>query len=141
MLNIYVGKENLPKNIIFVFDVEAAFPLVSVTGDELQRKVLSDVEKGTYLNSKRFVDRFGGQLYYSDMSTGSKAVMAVAALTDKIINCDECGENALRLMSLIDEGNIYLSQRSIGLPWCRDCKVSYNGKVFERISLLNDYEW
>lgn len=141
MLNIYVGKDNLPRDKQFIFDVESIFPGVTITGTNVQRYVISDIEKGEYVDNKRFKDRFGGLLYYTDMSTGSKAIMVVDFFKDYIINCDECGENALGLMSLLDAGNVFLSRRSIGLPWIRDCEVCYNGKCFPRISLLNDWEW
>lgn len=138
MLNIYVGKENLPKDKPFIFDVESAIVLVNITDNEYYRRVLCDVEKGRYFDEKKFVDRFDGQLYYTDMSTGAKAAIEIYGLEDKIINCDECGENALRVMSYAGKGNIYLSRRTIALPWSVDCPIYYNGKYYERISLLND---
>lgn len=139
MLHLYMGEENLPKDIPVIWNVEAAIPLVVFSGTPFQREVLREVEHGEYYDSTRFVDRFGGLLYYTDMSTGSKAVMEVEAIKDRVINCNECGENALCMLSHLTEGHVFLSGRDIGLQWDIDCPIDCNGRVWERISLLNDF--
>lgn len=138
MLNIYIGEENLPKDMLLVTDADAAFGAVDMCGTEFQRRVLHTVELGEYYDTKRFIDRFGCQLHYTNMSTGSKTLMLVEALPDRIISCDECGENALGMLTYLSSGNIFLPRRSIALPWEVDCAVTCNGRVWERISLLND---
>ena len=137
MLNIYIGKENLPKDKALINDADAAIMLVTVIGTDFQRLVLERVEHGVYKDQRVFTDRFGNNLYYTDMSTGAKALMLVDALHDKVINCAECGENALSMLSHLTAGNVYLPNRTIALPWEVDCPVQCYGRTWERISLLN----
>lgn len=139
MLNIYIGRDNLPKDKQFIFDIEDVIYLVKITGTEFQRMVLRRVEHGDYYNNELFKDRFGGLLYYNEMSTGSKALFEVESLRDCVINCSECGENALRLLSNLRHGNVFLNDRNEALQWDIDCEVSCNGRVWSKISLLNDY--
>ncbi len=138
VLNIYIGKENLPKDKRLIFNPDNAIPLVIITGSQFQREVISIIEKGSYYDNKMFTDRFGGNLYYTSMSTGSKALFEVDFLTDYVINCVECGENALELLTHLDHGNVYLEYRDIDLPWDIDCPVCYNGIELPSISCMND---
>lgn len=139
MLHLYIGKENLPKDIDVIWDVDAAILLVDFSGTDFQRRVLSYVEQGAYHDKSRFTDRFGGLVYYSDLSTGSKAVIEVEGIKDRVINCTECGKNALRMLSHLTDGYVFLSGRRSALQWDIDCPVECNGRVWERISLLNDF--
>lgn len=139
MLNIYIGKESLPEDKKFIFDVESVFLLVKITGSDFQRKVIEEIEHGSYYDNKRFKDRFGGLLYYSNMSTGSKALFEAEYLINDIINISECGENALRMLSYLNNGNVYFDRRDFALPWDIDYPVTCNGRYWERVTLLNDY--
>ncbi len=139
MLNIYTSMDSLPKDRKFIFDVDPVINAVKITGNEFQRMVIERIEKGSYHNNAMFKDRFGGLLYYNSMSIGSKALFVVEYYSDWVINCTECGENALRLLSYLKEGNIFISNRMNPLPWDVDYPVTFNGRVWERVSLLNDY--
>lgn len=137
-INIYIGSENLPKDKVLVFDVEAAILAVKITGNAFQKKVLREVEKGKYKDGKFFIDRFGGQLYYTEMSTGSKALFELEGLPDKIINGAEMGFNALRLVTDIPECSIYFKQRDEALPFYgAKANLYLNGELYEDYSWLN----
>ncbi len=139
MLEFYIGEENLPKDVPFIFDVEAAFPLVSMTGTDLQRKIISDVDKGEYRDERTYIDRFGCPLPYMCLSTGSKALLLLDSKKDKIINMSECGDDCLVLLSYISDGKLYFNCRLSGIPWDVDYPVMCNGKMWERISHLNGW--
>lgn len=139
MINIYTSLDNLPKDKKFIFDTDAILPLVNITGSEFQRKVLREIESGEYHDDKRFKDRFGGLLYYTDMSTGSKALFVADCFKERIINFSECGENVIRLISYIDNCNIYIKDRQRPLPWDIDYSVNFDGRYWDRVALLNDY--
>ncbi len=138
MINLYIGKENLPKDKHFIFDVDSAISLVNCSGTLFQRKVLEIVEKGSYYDSKVFTDRFGYNLYYDCMSSGSKALFELEGLDD-VVNCDECGPNALKMVSLLKTCDFYLSFRQIELPYYYDAPIVCNGRYYESISTLNWY--
>ncbi len=138
MLNIYIGKENLPKDKKLIFDVDKAIMSVIISGTDFQRMVIENVEQGSYKDESMFIDRFGGALYYTNMSSGSKALLEVDYLKDFVVNCAECGENALAYLSYIDEGNVYLPRRDIALPWLVRKPVFCFGKEWKGIDHLND---
>lgn len=138
MLHIYIGKENLPKDMFLIIDADAAFGLVDMSGTDFQKRVIRGIDGGSYGDQSTFVDRFGRSLYYTHMSTGAKALCLLESTRDKIVNFSECGENALRLLSYLDEGHIYLDGRESALPWDVDYAVVCNGRHWDRVSLLND---
>lgn len=90
MLKILVrGIDEIPTNTIE--DAEMAFDLITLTGDEVDRKLIHEVEGGRYLTPTEFIDRFGYKLPYSCMSTGCKAALAVHHTPNTPINCTEVG--------------------------------------------------
>lgn len=137
-INVYIGKENLPKEKVLIFDVEAAILAVKITGNTFQRKVLTEIEKGEYKDERVFTDRFGNHLYYTEVSAGSKALFELEGLPDRIVNGAEMGFNALRLVAEIPECSIYFAQRREVLPFRRAKTELYlNGKHYEDCELLN----
>lgn len=139
MINLYIGKENLPKDRKFIFNVEPYFYNVPFTGTRVQREAIRLVERGQYLDGRHFVDRFGGRVSLSELCTGVKAIFELEGLPDFVVNCSECGDNALALISLIDNCHAFLDYWAVGLPWKQDSPIICNGKYWERISLLNDW--
>lgn len=140
MISIYTNLDTLPKDKKFIFDADAAILSVEIIGNEFQRRILNKIEHGEYYDSSRFIDRFGISLYYDSMSTGSKALFLIDFYKDSaIINCTECGENALRMLSYINEGNIFIDNRLNPLPWDIDYPVVFNDREWSHVSLLNDY--
>lgn len=137
-INVYIGKENLPKEKVLVFDVEAAILAVRVIGSAFQRKVLAELEQGEYKDGRVFIDRFGNHLYYTEMSAGSKALFELEGLPDKVVNGAEMGFNALRFVAEIPECSIYFAQRDEALPFHGTKTELYlNGKLYKDCSLLN----
>ena len=142
MLNIYIGKENLPADKKFINDVEAVFLNVDMYGSIFQKNVIEVIDKGRYLDKSKYIDRFGNHLYLSDLSTGSKALLLTEAFPDMIINFDEVGLNAISLLSGIGEGNIFFSSRSDSILYNKD--VTLNGlgiTVYELNSLIKGGEF
>ncbi len=72
-----------------------------------------------------------------DSLIGSKVLFAAEYFKNRVINLSECGENALRMLSYLNDGNVYLRSRFIELPWEIDHPIVCNGKKWERVSLLN----
>lgn len=110
-----------------------------MNGSTFQRRIIKEVEKGEYVNEKFFRDRFGGMLYYTELSTGVKAMLEMEAFPDAVINCAEVGNNALQYFSLLDEGSIYFHSRNTSIDWLQDIPVCMNGRMFSHVSLLNDF--
>jgi len=137
-INVYIGKESLPKEKVLIFDVEAAILAVNITGNAFQRRVLAEIEQGEYKDEKVFNDRFGNHLYYTEMSAGSKALFELEGLPDRIINGAEMGFNALHLVAEISECSIYFAQRDTALPFhSAKTDLYLNGKLYKDCGLLN----
>lgn len=139
MLHLYIGKENLPKDMPYIDDPDAVFLTVKITGNEFQRRVLSEVEHGEYCDSRRFTDRFGGQLYYDNLSSGTKALFVVEYYNDRVINCIDCGENALAYITCLKNGNVYLPSRTIEIPVIDLNPVYCYGKEWKDMNELNSF--
>lgn len=137
MLEFYIGKENLPKDIPFIYDVESAFPFVIIRGSDFQKRVISEIDNGSYNNNKTFIDRFGLPLRYDCLSTGSKAILLLDSKKDAIINMTECGDNVLGLLEYIEDGKLFFSDRSFEIPFNKDYGVVCNGKRLKGVSQIN----
>lgn len=146
MLTLYdadrLNRTKLDK--LIVENVEEAFFEFQVQDDETTRKLIEEIEKGKYYNEERFIDRFGAQVYLTELSTGCKAALCVHYLTDRIIDLKECGINARdAILFYCKEGNaiFYDSGLTINDFMREESKVDIciNGKIFHKISEFNDY--
>lgn len=108
------------KNI--VFDAEYEFMGLSLTGTDTDNSIINYIEQGKYYDDTSFIDRFGVKCYYDCMSTGCKAALLVANRPDKVVNCIECGSNALEAI----------------IKYCKDGTiVTYDDDVFGEIHIGN----
>lgn len=94
-MNIYIGKENLPKDAKFLFNVEQFFPQVLIADCEFNREVIRVIDGSEYVSTTMFKDRFGGGLRKSCLSTSCKILITLYQCPDIIVNCAEIGVNAL----------------------------------------------
>lgn len=121
----------------FIFDVDSAFQSISITGSDFQKMVIKEIDGGSYCNNRTFVDRFGDQLKYENLSTGSKALILLDIKKDTIINFTECGDNALMLLQYIDSGKLFFEDRDTEIPFDKEYNVLYNGNDQKGVSQLN----
>ena len=49
-LNIYIGRENIPKDKILVYDVEDYFGTVKVKDTLINREIIEIIEQGEYIS-------------------------------------------------------------------------------------------
>lgn len=109
-LCIYVGKNNLPKNKKFIFDVEAEFFRYGIKDCRLSKEIIKEIDNGKYINESTFLDRFGVSLYTDYLSTSSKALLLLISCKDKVLNFDEVGDNAIKYaLTHFNSGNIFIS--------------------------------
>ena len=112
MLSIYIEDFLLPPSeMTYIVDVEEGFTRIigGIPDTETNRKLLSAIDLGTYYDSQYFLDRFGCKQAFSNISTGCKAALCVANLTDCVISTIECGDNAITaILQHCTEGNIIL---------------------------------
>ncbi len=107
MLNIYVGEQNIPENMVIVRDNESGFLDTVLEDTEIVRSILNNVEHAVYCDEASFIDRFGYKLYSEFLSTSTKTLLNVNYQTDKIFYGGEMGTSALRELLRLEQGNVY----------------------------------
>lgn len=101
----------------FIVDVHRAFMSVRLTGTKEEREIIRVIEKGEYLDSMSFKDRFGFKLPIEALSSGSRAALCVLNFPDKVIDTRECGLNALgAIMNICNKGSIVVRDAQIKFP-------------------------
>lgn len=105
-------------------DVEFEFKGIEITGTNTDRNIIKYIEDGEYLSKTAFIDRFGAKCYYDCMSTGCKAALLVANRPDKVVNCIECGSNALEAIIL----------------YCKDGEILVYGSTLDNVHLARNKE-
>lgn len=109
MLHLYFEDEKVRPDIELIEDVELQFNEIDLTGSDVEKAILFDIDKAQYNGKGTIIDRFGNRLYKSELSTGSKAALIVLRHPDKLINTIECGLNALSTIIVnCNTGNILL---------------------------------
>lgn len=137
MINIYIGKENLPKGVKVIYNPDSVLLAVPFTGSDFQKFIIKEVDKGEYVDSSQFKDRFGVNLYLTSLSTGSKAMLELDAFPDKVVCCDEVGDNAFRYVSRLKSCNVFFSKRCRGIHFESNVPVYLNGEYVKSEGILN----
>lgn len=137
-MNIYIGKENLPKDAKFLFDVEQFFPQVLIADCEFNREVIRVIDGGEYVSTTMFKDRFGGGLRKSCLSTSCKTLITLYQCPDIIVNCAEIGVNALDYVVKCPNANAYFPNSDFDIQTKLTCTVFVNGKECKDLLTLNN---
>lgn len=132
-IRIYTGN-NRPTNLEFVFDVDSYCNGLRIRDNELNRKILTEVEKGSYLSEDIFTDRFGRGLYVSCLSTSSKILITLNQNSNVLINCSEIGLNALDLILECSNCNVYFNYN------CLEFKSELRQEVYVNDVLCKDVD-
>ena len=123
-------------------DIEKEFKMIRLSGKDIEKALIKQIEDGTWNDSKSFIDRFGFKLHNSELSTGCKAALVVAN-TDKLVNLRECGLNALdHIISLCKSGNIEVVDTGVTFRTIdinKDIDVELDGYRFSNTDRLNHY--
>ena len=104
-LNIITNIKKVDKNR-FIDDVEMIDCIIQ--DNEYCRKVISEIDQGSYLGYAEFLDRFGYKLYSDSLSTTSKAYLCLDRFSDKIINFIQVGRGSGDLLLMKSQGAIYI---------------------------------
>jgi hypothetical protein len=128
-----------------LMDINKEFSKIEIHDSKLNRKIIKEIEQGEYFDTERFIDRFKIGVRLKDMSTGCKAALLVAN-TDKEIDTQECGENALySILNLCNTGSIVVRdlERTFWYdendPESQKMDAEFNGRHFTSIPEFNDY--
>lgn len=128
-----------------IWNVEEAFSNVKLTGSDVERQIIADIEEGEYINNSSFKNRHGITLSRLYLSTGCKAVLVAIHNPNKIISTLECGKNALgAIITYCKEGHIIMYNDSFRIPYpnakfIEEIDVECEGHRFTKFTDFNDY--
>ena len=111
-LTVYTKKSEFSKED-FILDVSSSFSRCSFSGSDFCKRVVSEIDKGTYLDDVSFIDRFGYRLYSKFLSTTSKALICLDEFPEKVVNFCEVGNAVGSFILGKTEGRIYIPEGRI----------------------------
>lgn len=139
MLNIF-DEWDIPENIKVVKSNDAFFNVNTIIDNsELSQKVLANIDKAKRVSDVSFYGRSKefGALDKSCLSTGTKTLLNVIQYPNICFSMVEMGMNAIAMLPLIKEGNLYTDNKVLLLNLSFDndnCNICYRGKVFTKFS-------
>ena len=144
MLELYFREDN-PKLVSSIIrDVEFEFGRVEIKDTPEIRELIKTIEGGEYVDSTKFIDRFGFTLSTMDLSTGCKAAILVALFPNKVVDFIECGVNAFNAaVEIVRNGKILYHEPNVSIGYSKKnedkikCKV--DSYIFTSIDRLNEY--
>ena len=83
------------------------------SGSDFCKRVVSGIDRGTYLNSTSFIDRFGYKLYSKFLSTTSKALICLDEFPDRVVNFCEVGNDVGNYILEKTKGRVYIPEGRI----------------------------
>lgn len=93
MLRVYFEEFMEHKYDKIIDDVDVAFAVLNVTGSDVDKALLRDIEQAEYLSNGEVFDRFGFKIRMDDISSGCKAALLIANQS-RPVDITECGLNA-----------------------------------------------
>ena len=122
------------------FDVNLEFTKLKIEPSLKNKKIVTDIEHGTLIDSFTFIDRFGYKQRLNNMSTGCKAVLCMIN-SENFVNFIECGENVINyVINYCNEGKMVLFDRNIRFEkYTSNIDVLLDGYRFKTIERLNYY--
>lgn len=116
-----------------IIDIDAAFSQLIVHVDEKIKRMVKVIDQGELIDSNRFVDRFGVNLYLSELSTGCKAAICTYFHPEAIVDLQECGLNARdAIFNYCENGKILLHDFGVTVNSenSRKTPILYAGRRF-----------
>ncbi|MEE1442296.1 MAG: hypothetical protein UGF43_01550 [Blautia sp.] len=111
-LIVYTKKSQFSKED-FILDVNSSFKGCNFSGSDFCKRVVSGIDRGTYLNSTSFIDRFGYKLYSKFLSTTSKALICLDEFPDRVVNFCEVGNDVGNYILEKTKGRVYIPEGRI----------------------------
>lgn len=132
-LNVYSNKEDIPTGMLYVdCNDDYFFGNTALRDDKFTREVIEIVDKATYLSEDTFLSRVKkwGALFKDNLSTGCKTLLNIQQHPDVCFNVAECGNNVLRLLPVINKGNVFWEIPVVILDEDCECDIVYKNKHF-----------
>lgn len=130
-LNIYTDRKFVPSDMEIIDISDTYFNVfTNLLDDEFVNTVLREIDKAKYNSELTYISRVPevGALNKITLSTGTKTLLNIVSHPDMCFNVVECGDNALRLLAKITEGNILWEDPFLIYAEYKDCDILVNGK-------------
>lgn len=137
MLNVYIGRANLPEGKDLIYDVEKFFGVTKLLDCDFVKSVLEKVEQGRYMSEYAFYDRFGYGMKSNCLSTGSKILICTFMYPEYVINATELGDNGISLLHECTNGSVLFTRSSIEFSSVPESGICLNGMVYKDLWELN----
>lgn len=142
MLTIYLGKT--PEKVIRSNDGWFSEYLGQVDfTDPIVKQTMLDIDRANYINHNYMTTKFSkvGAVRVDELSTGCKTIINIHTFPDKIFTIDECGNNAIKKILSLSNGNVTLTFpryiSSIINPIKLIVSIEGNNKIITTIQELN----
>lgn len=107
MLNYYTDKKYVPKDMDVVSRNNAYFGITNISDTEEVKRVLKEIENAEYISAALYKsDLVGGAVSVQHLSTGCKTALNVLSSPEKCFNLISCGDNAIRSILKMRNGNV-----------------------------------
>ena len=127
----------------FVFDADSFFDVYGyIPNNDKVREILSKIDKASYLDENKFIDRNGVTLYKDCLSTSSKILIGMLIFPDKVFYGDELGDNAEILLTELPHGQICYSRipyEMFSTPGNDKISVEIDNTEYTSLCELNEY--
>lgn len=141
-LNIYLHKEDIPKNITLYDNNDLFFDGSTLLRDSAWcERILKEIDKASYNSSETFIgrDKELGAIYREHLSTGGKTLLNILEHPDCCFSLIECGANAKELALQLPTGNLLWIPDQLFIEDDVACDAICNGVHFDVVGNLIDF--
>lgn len=136
-LNIYTSEEQIPQGVKLITQNDLYFDgLTNLSDDAVSHMIMKTIDHAEYHSPLTFIGRdpHQGALNKNLLSTGTKTLLNILQYPSLCFDVCECGNNALCLLTKIQEGNI-LWRNPVMVYWDDDstCDFNFQGRVYEDV--------
>jgi hypothetical protein len=130
-LKIYTNIDDIPTR--YIKGNDDFFGATLLDDSEFTSFVLWTIEKAKYNSPFTFISRNEalGALNKECLSTGTKTLLNIVAHPDVCFDVCQCGSNALELLPLIHEGNVYWRMPLLMYQGNPTCDILWNKRHYD----------
>lgn len=131
-LKVYTHKEDIPNHIKYINYNDKFFSSVELKDDDTTKSILSRIDKAKYNSSDTFIgrDESLGALNKNLLSTGCKTILNIASHPEICFDVIECGQNALKCLTLLNQGYILWTFPVLITNKSEPCDIEVNNIKF-----------
>lgn len=143
-LNLYIKKEDVNKTGLKLEERNDAFFNLHIGTTKISdtiKSLILNIDHSTYSSGSDIRTKYGRLVDIRKISTGYKTAINIYSNPDKLFNCVEAGDNALRCILMFNRGNAYMPLLpSIINNFSVDVLLHYMGKKIHCTNALQILE-